>query len=107
MSSGAPDALHNMQGIRMRAAHAVEPGLVIQSNRVHYERVAFPFSDGVAQEGGVGPLGKRPSVHINLAPAMIFFVENENLVRGLNNLDRPFGKVSARHSNRIAKLMWV
>src|SRR6266566_7446886 len=43
----AADALDNVQGVGMRKTHGVEPSLVVETNRVHDERITFVSANRV------------------------------------------------------------
>src|SRR5215831_19082700 len=67
----SPEALDNVEGIAVRAGARNNGFRVIEACRIHYQRVAVPFSNGVPRPGGTGIFGKSPSVHEDLAVASV------------------------------------
>ena len=58
----APESLGYAHLLRMRMAHSIEPGPVIESRALHYQSVVFPVPDRVALQLGFGFFGSlRPS----------------------------------------------
>jgi len=50
-----------MQILAVEVAVAIEPGLIVETDGVHHERVAFPAARGIAHIGGIEILRMRPA----------------------------------------------
>src|SRR5215831_424890 len=86
----APEAFDNVEGVAVRAeAEARNNGFcLIEACRIDYQRVAVPSSDGVPRPGGIGILGKSPSVHEDLAVAGVKLVKNHDQSFKRKDFDR-------------------
>src|SRR5215469_17921593 len=62
----APESLGYAHLLRMRMAHSIEPGPVIESRALHYQRVVFPVSDRVAPPGGIWIFRELAAVQVDL-----------------------------------------
>src|SRR6516165_4174216 len=51
-----PVALDSVQRVAMWTPRVIHPRFVVDSNRVHYERIAVPLADGVPQPRRLGIL---------------------------------------------------
>src|SRR5215472_19379045 len=49
----APESLGYAHLLRMRMAHSIEPGPVVESRALHYQSVVLPVPDRVAPPGGI------------------------------------------------------
>src|ERR1700704_360313 len=81
----AAETLHNVQGIGMRKAHGIEPGLVVETNRVHDECISLVSSDGVPHVCGVEVLGMSPAIHKDLPRDGLVFEDHDDTVAGVND----------------------
>jgi hypothetical protein len=50
----SPEALDNVEGVAVKAGARKNGFCVIEAGRIDYQRVAFPFSNGVPRPGGTG-----------------------------------------------------
>src|SRR5258707_1075502 len=83
----------------MREARAVEPCLVIESNRVDHQRVSFPPADRVAHPRGIQIFGVLVGAGgINLPHKVIELEEFDYTAWRLNDLERKGMHVDSRHT---------
>src|SRR5262245_58927989 len=61
-----PKALGHPQSFAVGVAGKIKPGFVVISGRFHYQRVAFPMSDGVSHEGRIRILRKNAAIRKDL-----------------------------------------
>src|SRR5262245_37126702 len=77
--------LGNVHGFAARVAEDVEPGLVVQSNRLDDKRIPFPMPYGEPHPGRVWIFREWTSVHVNLAGRVVDFGQDDDLLRCLND----------------------
>src|SRR5260370_41693222 len=71
----------------MRVAGAIKPKLVVESNRVHHQRVSFPLAYRVAIPGGIQVLGMAAPVHEDLPIGVhVPFQQENDQLWGLDKL---------------------
>ena len=100
--AGPPDALDKVQFVAVRMTFPIEPGFVVETNRINHERIPFPLADRVPHPRGNQILGMLPSIHEDLAHKVIVLEEHEHAAGNLNDLERLSNshKVDSRHSGR-------
>src|SRR5258708_40065486 len=75
--------------IAVRAAGVIQPGSVVHPNRLRPERAAvYPLAYRVAPPPWVGVFGKRAPVRPDDAPFLVELIQDEHLVRSMNDLAR-------------------
>src|ERR1700722_2018888 len=75
----------------------IEPEFIVESHRVHYQRVSIPASDGVPVPRGVRVGGMPPAIHENLPKAVSVAHKQEENMRGILH-DSPRIRGDARNS---------
>src|SRR6266516_650435 len=94
-------ALGGVQLLRVRVSAEIEPKFVVESDRIDYQRVAFPVSDGVPVPGRIDILGMLAAVHEDLPVAMdVSFKQEEDVRWSLH--DPPGVGGDTRHTRRQA-----
>src|SRR5262245_5794490 len=84
----------------------VEPESVVEADRVHDQRVAFPPGDGVTIPGWIRIVRMRATVEEDLAVAVdVPFEQKEHMRRGLN--DPPRIRSLARYAGRKTLRLWI
>src|SRR5467141_464956 len=81
----AAETLYNVQGIGMRKTHRIEPGLVVETNRVHDECISLVSANGVPHVCGVEILGMSPAIHKDLPRDGLVFEDHDDTVAGVND----------------------
>src|SRR2546427_536625 len=94
-------AFDGVKLFRMRVAAKIEPELVIESDRVDHQRVAFPSPDRMSIPRRVRILWMLPAIHEDLAVAVNVALEQEEDVRRSLNDPPRIGRDS-RDSRRQA-----
>src|SRR5882672_5390412 len=85
----------------MRVAGAIKPKLVVESHRVHHQRVSFPLARRIAVPGGVHVLGMAAPVHEDLPVGMhVSLHQEDDQLWGLDNL--PWIRSHAWYASRQA-----
>lgn len=82
----APKPLDEVQLIAMRAAHVIEPGLIVKSYGIDHQRISFVSADRIAPPGRIW-ICRVLSIHGNLQPGCPVFKNDVDEVRGLNELE--------------------
>ena len=100
----AAHAFDDVQRIRMRQAHRVEPGLVIETDRVNDQRVAFKFADRVPHVRRFQIARMSSPIHEDLPHQGLVLVNDHDAVARLNNLPGKRLKHGARNAGRNASL---
>src|SRR5262249_50325611 len=85
----APKALGDLRGVGHRAAAAIEPDAILETDRLHDERVAVPPADGVSVELRHVDLRQRPAVEEYLAERRVPLAEDDETARRLHDLPAP------------------
>src|SRR5580704_1301350 len=85
---GPPDALDEVQGVAVRVAHAVQPGLVVEIYRVGDQRVSLPMPDRIAHPQGAKSFVMLAAVCKNLMAHGIVLEKHDHLAGRLNDLHR-------------------
>src|SRR5262249_25333256 len=73
-------ALDSVKLFCMRMALVVEPEFVVESDRIHHQRVVFPMSYGMAVPRRIG-IGRMFSVHKNLPVTMDVALIQDEVMR--------------------------
>jgi len=83
----APDALRDAQLLGVRRAREIEPGAVLEPERLDDERVALPAADGIAHEARVRVFRQRAPVEEDLPVAHVLRKDDQER-RRLDELHR-------------------
>src|SRR5437879_12854044 len=75
-----------MQILRMRMTFLINPGSVIETDRVDDQGISFPFTDRVAHISGIQILGMSPPVGVDLAHDVVALEEHDHPARNLDDL---------------------
>src|SRR5262245_28607514 len=94
------EALDDMQILCVH--ETMNLGLVVETNAIHDQRVAFPSSDGVAHPRGIRDYRVRTSVERDHAKRIWVFEDLDDQLWSLNDLERIRRDVSLRNSERLA-----
>ena len=87
----------DVHGLTVRVASG-EPRLVVVSVRIHDERIAFPVPGGVTHPRRERILRQFAAVGVDLAESTVRFIEDSQLLRGLENRERPVEEPAVWHS---------
>src|SRR6476661_7867962 len=98
-----------MQLVAVLKSIAVEPGPVINANRIHDERVSFPVSNGMSHEGGVllDVFRMFGSVGVNQPVNKVIFKQDRHSAGILHDLKRRRSSQRSRWTRRKAKAVRV
>ena len=69
--SGPPEPLDDVQGVAVRVARIIEPGLLVIADRIDDQRIALPSADGVSEPGGLRIARQRATVGGDLPERVI------------------------------------
>src|SRR5882762_9355630 len=86
----------------MRMARRVEPGLVVQADGVHYERLPIPSANGVSHPCGIEIGGMPSSIGPDLTLRVACFEQHENPARSLEDFERTCMVHQPRNAKRSA-----
>src|SRR5580658_5868204 len=84
----AMEAFGHVQSFAMWIAELIQPGLVVETDGIHHQRVAFPFTNRVTQPTGIWVLGKLAAVGEDLAIEVECLIKDDDQSRSLENLER-------------------
>src|SRR5260370_148511 len=76
---------------RSYGIHLDRPHSLVEADGLDYELIAFPLADRVAHPGGrefLRILRKRAPIGEDLAAQVVHFVQDQRLVRRMNDLER-------------------
>ena len=90
----APEPLRHLQVFTGRMPEVVQPDVVVEASRRHDERVAFPFSDRVAEPLRVGILRDLAAIGEDLPVRVHGFVQDDHHPGGVDDFE------GVRHSGR-------
>lgn len=82
------EALGQMQLIAVLMAGRIDPGAVIQPDRIDHQGAAFPVSDGVAKPRRVEIFWMASAVGVNDAEGALVLKQDSGYSGRLNNLER-------------------
>src|SRR6266446_4329960 len=85
VGAGAPVALDHVQGVAMEIAGPVEPGLVVEIDRVDDQRIPFPSATRHPQPEIDMPRKMR-TIRVDRADRVDIFVDDHHGVSSLKNL---------------------
>ena len=69
-------SLDQMQLVAVLVARRVQPGPIVEPNRIHDERVPFPFANRISEPRRVHILRVAASVRVNDAESVLVFKKN-------------------------------
>src|SRR4029077_12788131 len=102
------NALHQVHCVAVRITFPIERSLVVKTDRVGNQGVAFPLADGVSHPQETGILVMRTSICVDSPHKVIELEEHDYLAGSLNDLYWKIEKINSRHTwrktivNRIA-----
>jgi hypothetical protein len=85
----------------MRVAACIEPRAVIEARRFNYERIAFPFANGVAHPGWIRVCRKTAAIGEDLSKSCERFEKNYDKTWVLNDLPGIWDSAHLRHSRQL------
>src|ERR1700688_1877806 len=86
----------------MRVGYLIEPGLVVETDRIDDESFSLPLSDRVSHPTGIRILGMSPSIGPDLADIVAKFMDDEHTAGNHKNFHGKIEKINPRHAGRIA-----
>src|SRR5262249_38293259 len=93
-----PEAFDHVQRFGMPIP--LKFGLLVETDRVHDQRVSFPASNGVTQPARIGIHRMRASIRRYDSERSRIFVEYRDVIRALKNLEL------IRHTPRLWRNQW-
>src|SRR5262249_30280719 len=84
----------------MRMAVVIEPGRLVNTDRIHDQRIFVPFTDRISVPRGLAVLGERPAVGKYLAVGMVRLEQYGDEPGSLNDLTGSEVTVEVRHTVR-------
>src|ERR1700730_713006 len=103
----APDAFHKVHSAAVRITFPIECRLVIETDRIGNEGVAFPPADGVSHPERTGILVMRTPIRVDSAHKVIELEKHNHLARNLNDLYWKVEKIDSRHTRRKTIKNWI
>ncbi len=98
------EPLGDAQRLAVREPAVVQPGHVVEPDRLDDERVAFPLAHRVAEPGRLGIGRQRTAVGEDLAIVVVGFEQHHGDRGRLDDLRRRAQRVEIRHAVRNAAL---
>src|SRR5262245_26051618 len=97
-----------MQGVAVPVTMTVEPRLItiLEANRIDDQRIAFPLAYRVAKLRSFPILAMSPPVRINNAEVMHVLIQENDLIRQLDDLQRIGLAVQSRYARKEAIAHW-
>src|SRR5579864_1664538 len=86
----------------MRMPDLVEPGLVVETNRIDDQSVSLPLSNRVAHPAGIQILGMPPPIGPDLADEVAELVDDKHAAGYHENFHGKIEKINSRHAGRVA-----
>src|SRR5580704_9613953 len=87
--------------LALRMSHRIQPALVIESVRIHHQRIAFPMPHGIAHPRWLRINGKLAAVRVYLAVRVALLIQHRDDSRSLNDFERKIVvQVSPRNALR-------
>src|SRR5690242_11466499 len=94
-----PQSFGDVQGVTVRMAGAIEPGLIVKADHIDDQGVALPLAYGVAHpEWRIQKLVMWTPVYINVAHDSVVLVHHDQFIRQLHNFYRLGMKVDTRQA---------
>src|SRR5579884_2140942 len=103
----APESLGDAHLVRMRMAHAIEPGAVIKSLALDDQSVVFPVSDRVAPPGGIWIFREFAPVQVDLPVVAAALIEQGDDGRRLHDAVELTAEQDVRGPPREAVRLWI
>src|SRR6266852_7111461 len=99
----AVKALLKAQSLAAGMSEAIQPALIVESRRIHHERIAFPMPNRIAEPRRVGISGKLAPIRVYLAVRVIHLVQDHGHSARLNDLKGSICEhIGARDAERQA-----
>ncbi len=83
----AMEALLYPQSLAVGMPESVQPAFVVESRRIHHQRIAFPCADLVAQPRWLRIDGELAPVGVHLTARVVYLVEHHDQSWRLNDLE--------------------
>ena len=93
-------ALDHVQRVAVKIAGAVEPGLIVEADHIHHQRVAFPVAVRPSHPA-IGRAGPGSPIYDVARGVRVFIGDHDGLGR-LQNLKRVRHVGGARHAGQVA-----
>ena len=90
--------LHKVQSVAVWITFPVECSLVIKTDCIGNEGIAFPSADGVSHPKRTSIFVMRTPIRVDSAHEVIKLEEHDHLARNLNDLHRKVEKVDSWHA---------
>src|SRR5437879_5258871 len=97
----ALEPLDDVQLITVGTAGAIEPSLIIETNCIHNQSIAFPAANRIAHISRSEVVGMLAPVGKDMADRMVIFIQNHDLFRSLYELQWEGLQIDSRHAWRV------
>ena len=104
---GARELLDRVELLGVRQPVAIHPESFVEAERVDDERVAFPPADRVAVVARHEGARMRTPVHVDRAQTVVGLVDDEDLLRRLDHLERLRVDMILERALRHAQAVWI